>query len=166
MRDGYEIVFGATRRRKSLLPLARVCALVFFVVIAAGCGGKPMPVPTSGRVTFNGAPVGANKAAIRRGRIAFLPVESGEGCTLRAAAATLDRDGKYELSTFEPGDGVLPGEYNVVVFSLLSGPTMANPGAPIISEIPKRYERPGESGLSVTVPDQRAALTFDFELQR
>ena len=166
MRDGNEIVFGAARRRENLPPFVRVCALVFFIVLAAGCGGKPMPVPTSGRVTLDGVPVGGNKTAMWPARISFLPVESGEGITLRPSMANLDSDGRYKLSTFETGDGVLPGEYNVVIISLLSGPTMMNPKAPEISEIPKRYGLPGESGLSVTVPDQRAALTFDFELKR
>ena len=170
MRDGYAITSGAARRRESLLLPARVCALVLVAVVSAGCGGKPRPVPTSGRVTIDGVPVGAVETAPLPARISFIPKKGGEGPsegpTLRAATASLDSDGRYELSSFKPGDGVLPGEYDVVIISLLSIPTMMNPSAPEVSEIPKHYGVPGQSGLSVTVPDQRAPLTFDFPLKR
>ena len=154
-------------RRKSLVLFAWGCALLLLFVGATGCGdSRPRRVPVSGRVTFEGVPVGANPVAMWPARISFLPTTTGEGSPLRPASSNLETSGgRYQLSSFGPGDGVLPGEYHVVIVSMLSGPTMGNPTAPEVWEIPKRYGRPGQSGLSATVPDQRTPMTFDFELQ-
>ena len=158
MRRGHGIVRGVTHCRESLVPLGLTGALLVLAA-AAGCGGKRTIVPVSGRVTLEGA-------AVAQVRIAFMPTESGEGSPIRPASSGLDSDGRYKLSTFEPGDGAIPGEYDVVIVSITSGPTMQNPTAPEVWGIPRHYGRPGQSGLSVTVPDQRAAVTFDFDLKR
>jgi hypothetical protein len=144
---------------------AWICALPLLLLGTAGCDRGPHTVKASGRVTYEGAPVGKNPTEGFPARISFLPTQSGEGAPLRPASCMIDSDGRYELSSFSANDGVQPGEYDVVVVSILSGPTILNPQAPEIWEIPKRYGRPGDSGLKVTIPDQRAPLTFDFDLE-
>ena len=143
--------------------LAWLCTLL--LVGTAGCERGPHTVKVSGRVTYKGNPVGANAKQSFPARISFLPTQTGEGTPLRPASCTIDTDGKYELSSFSANDGVQPGEYDVVIVSILSGPTVFEPQAPEVWEIPKRYGRPGDSGLKVTIPDQRAPLTFDFDLE-
>ena len=165
MECGHETEIVKTRHRDGRMPLGRCCVLLFVAMGASGCNRVPQTVPVSGRVTLDGVPVGGNPAAMWKARISFLATKSGEDAPLRPASAQLDSDGRYELATFGPDDGVQPGEYDVVIVSILSGPTMANPTAPEIWEIPKHYGRPGESGLSVTIPDQRTDMTFDFDLK-
>ena len=166
MRDDFARMALASRYQTNMARFASIHFLVFFLIIATGCSNKTQPVPTSGRVTIDGAPVGANNYTTRPAKISFLPIKSREGITLHPAMSLLDREGKYKLSTFKAGDGVLPGEYNVVIISLLSGPSIADPNAPEILEIPKYYGIPGQSGLTVTIPDQRTPFTVDFELKR
>lgn len=72
-----------------------------------GCGddtgiGKRYPV--SGRVTFKGE-------SLKEGRIVFQPADATNG---RSASGEI-RDGSYRLTTLNPGDGALPGQYKVTV---------------------------------------------------
>ena len=86
-------------------------ALAVVLIALAGCGGKSVEtVKVQGTVTYKGQPV-------KQGDIAFQPVEIGEGRPRRAAVGKIDPQGTYSLSTFAPGDGVIPGEYKVVIIS-------------------------------------------------
>lgn len=124
---------------------------------AAGCGGRTV-VPVSGKITLEGAPVG-------HGTITFMPIKNSKDLPLRPASSELDSEGQYYLSTFGSSDGAMPGEYNVVIESLISGPTLAKPMAPRVWAIPKHYGQVSRSGLSATVLDQRSPMTFDFDLK-
>ena len=79
--------------------------LVLVLVGVVGCGGEPGTAPTvkvTGTVTYNGEPVeGAS--------VAFIP-ENG-----RPASGTTDPSGKFTLSTFESGDGAVPGKHTVAI---------------------------------------------------
>jgi hypothetical protein len=68
-----------------------------------GCGGEDGPVPVEGVVRLNGAPVAG-------ATVSFLPEGGG-----RPAVGATNRDGRFRLTTFESGDGALPGRYRVVV---------------------------------------------------
>lgn len=71
-----------------------------------GCGddgGLESRYAVSGTVTYKGAPV-------KKGSINFVPVKP-EG---HPAAGTIV-DGKYSLTTLNPGDGAIPGAYKVTV---------------------------------------------------
>jgi hypothetical protein len=78
--------------------------LVWMMVLlcTVGCGGSGT-VPVQGIVRLDGQP-------LRSASVQFVPEDSG-----RDATATTDQDGRFVLSTFEPGDGALPGNYKVVV---------------------------------------------------
>jgi hypothetical protein len=79
-------------------------ALALLVVTLAGCGGVK-PVPVDAVVTLDGKPLpGAT--------VLFVPNEGSRG---RPAHGLTDADGSLQLTTFEDYDGVLPGEYRVVV---------------------------------------------------
>src|SRR5262245_58442191 len=79
--------------------------LAAFVSLAAlGCTGSDTPVPVSGKVTVNGAPVGG-------AGITFHP-QGGKG---RPATAETAEDGTYKLTTMNPGDGALKGDYKVTL---------------------------------------------------
>ena len=156
-----EIARDITPPRKSLVFLGLAGALLALAAVA-GCDRGPTVVRVSGRVTFEGAPP-AGKFV---NKIMFLPTKSSRGSTARPATSALDSEGRYQLSTYGPGDGVTPGEYNVVIKSLFSGPTFSNGSAPEVWAIPERYGRASKSGLSATVPDGQSSITLDFDLKQ
>jgi hypothetical protein len=74
---------------------------VVAITVAAGCNAKSKPVKVSGTVTLDGKP------------IADVLVTFNSTTGGRPASARTDSAGKYELTTFNTGDGALPGEYKV-----------------------------------------------------
>ncbi|RMF87778.1 MAG: hypothetical protein D6741_20100 [Planctomycetota bacterium] len=145
-----------------------------------GCprdSGRPKTYPVEGVVTLNGEPVeGAT--------VVFSPVGGGEGETSpQAAQAKTDADGHYELSTFEAGDGAIPGEYAVIVTKYDVKPT---PGGPELESeegqmkafleaqqggddsavrnlLPAKYANAQTSGLKFTVKLERNSIDIKLE---
>lgn len=73
------------------------------LILSGGCGdGRPQLVPVSGRVVIDGQPV-------EHGNIRFYP----KG--YRAASGKLGAGGRFELTTYEAGDGCVPGKHAVTV---------------------------------------------------
>src|SRR5438445_6013116 len=71
-----------------------------------GCsGGVGNTVKTGGSVTLEGKPVGG-------ATVTFHPEKKEQG---RVAAGLTDEDGVFQLQTFVPADGALPGDYRVTV---------------------------------------------------
>ncbi|MBA2117683.1 hypothetical protein [Bremerella alba] len=94
---------------------------------AWGCSGNsdyPATAPVKGVLLYEGKPL-ANAS------ISLIP-DSG-----RPASGTTNVDGKFELMTFAPGDGAIPGEHRVLVQKY------AQPSGDLYSatksEIPMRY---------------------------
>lgn len=86
----------------------RSCLLLS--LLAMGCGGQAAPkdrVPTfkaGGIVTYKGQPV--EGALVRL--ISRTPEAMG-------ASATTDKEGRFQLMTYQPGDGAPEGNYLVVI---------------------------------------------------
>ncbi len=78
------------------------CAIISCLL--AGCGGNKNPAtyPVKGTVKFNGQPL---PDVI----VTFFPTEG------RPASGMTDAQGNYTLTTFDPGDGALPGSHKVTV---------------------------------------------------
>ncbi len=91
-------------------------ALVAFSVLCflAGCGGggggaeRPKTVKVTGKVQYKGLPVAGAS-------VVFL----GDGSSTPALGRT-DADGRFELTTFEPGDGAIPGTHKVTVSKIVA----------------------------------------------
>lgn len=81
----------------------RTLALLL-ILASCGCGGKDAPVKVEGTVTLDGKPL---EGAV----VAFVPVSEG----LRQAVGTTGSDGSFRLTTFNFGDGALPGEYKITI---------------------------------------------------
>lgn len=80
------------------------CLVLMVAVFAiAGCGPESRTSGVTGTVTFEGA-------AVPEGTITFYPKAGG-----RPAIGQIQSDGTYELSTFAPGDGAVPGEHKVAI---------------------------------------------------
>jgi hypothetical protein len=109
-------------------------ALALLAFIAVGCGGSRQ-YPVTGKVVLpNGSP-------LTGGMVVFHP-RVGEG--LHSANGPIGSDGTYELRTFKPGDGVMPGTYKVTIT-----PPPSEEDKP--SPVPARYLTPKSTPLEYTV---------------
>ena len=85
--------------------MKRILCLIL-AVAPLGCGDSPTS-PVAGVILLDGKPV-ANAA------VHFLPQsEAGHDAT-----GQTDQNGDFTMSTFKPKDGVVPGDYKVVVSPL------------------------------------------------
>jgi len=89
-------------RASDRLVIAVAIALV--AVAAVGCRRGPRVVPVSGVVEVDGVP-------LTSGAITVVPDHG------RAATGTIGKDGRFTLTTFVPGDGVILGRHRVVVIA-------------------------------------------------
>lgn len=134
---------------------------VCLTLIATGCGGSnPKTIKVAGKVSYNGGPV-------TQGSITFQPTKTAEGALSRPARGDIGSDGTYELSTFETGDGAIPGDYLVLVVTATGGPTPEEPKAKETWATPERFGSPIESPLEATVPaDHSGVLELNFDLDK
>lgn len=157
---------NSVRLPAGLVPLA---ALVITLVTMAGCGPSyPETAPVTGKVTLDGQPLST-------GKIVFYPKEG------RPAMGQIEPDGTYTLTTFEEGDGALPGEHKVtikatevvggqmpksfeeeVALGTKGGPTMS-PGE-LKWLAPSKYAQRETSPLAATVTLE-GENQIDFELK-
>ena len=92
-------------------------------VLAVGCRDAGMPTTkVSGQITFDGG------APPHSGTIAFslVPGTGVEGLPYRPGSSPFGTDGKFVVSSFAEGDGLLPGTYRVRI-TCLSGPPSTGP---------------------------------------
>ena len=135
-------------------------------LLAVGCDGGsgsdvPKTVPVSGVVTYNGQP-------LTHGEVVFTPKDTKIG---RSSRGEIGPGGKYSLTTFREGDGVVPGDFSIAVFCYEDPPPptseeLANPPAAFglrgKPAIPTRYLDPKTSGLTATVSE--SANVVDLKL--
>jgi len=151
--------------------LVRLLTVVLLVLVSGlGCSqsdsDRPATHPVTGTVTYKGELVdGAT--------VAFQSVDGTQG-----AMGVTDSDGKYTLTTFQSGDGAVPGEYRVKIFKheLQGGgaaaggedgpPSVAVPDQPVAKPkdlLPAKYANVTKSGLTATVGEE--GNEFDFSLE-
>jgi len=75
----------------------------------AGCNRSASMVHVGGKVSYHDG--SAPKGGVRIVR--FEPVKDAPAEKRRTASGNIAEDGSYELFTRMPGDGVIPGTYNV-----------------------------------------------------
>jgi hypothetical protein len=118
------------------------------VVCSYGCSGANRANVTGKVVRADGVPlVGATVVA-----------RSDE--TGKSARGITNANGSYELSTVEPGDGVVPGEYSVMVIENRGRPDNMKP--PTISD---KFADPSRSGLTFSVQAGEDKV-FDITVDR
>lgn len=153
------------------MPIAQIGRVVTLLgaVACVGCGDGM--VKLNARVTLDGKPLEGASVALY-----------GEGENRnRPAAGMTDANGMVTFTTFQPGDGVLPGEYKVVVIKspksvdeemasydrnnpedvkrMLARETGGNV-AFTPSTLPRSYLNPQTSPLSVKVPPDEDVVEF------
>jgi hypothetical protein len=123
-----------------------VCLLV--LVLTAGCSdGRPQRVTVSGQVLIDGQP-------LTIGNVKFVP----QGA--RPSSAKLDNNGRFTLTCYDGGDGVVPGKHRAQISAMeIMSPTTVKWLAP-----PKYADfRTSELEYEITEPtdDLMIELTWD-----
>jgi hypothetical protein len=133
-----------------------VVAIVAAVMPTAGCdSGLPL-VPVRGKVTFNGAQPPA------AGVVSFAPLAVAEGLPRRPGRATFDTDGEFQASSFQPGDGLVPGRYGVTITCQKSASSdQVDPQQ--FSYVRRGYQAPE---VVVEAGKQEIQVDFDVPLNR
>lgn len=150
------------------------CASLLTTAFLLGCTGaegdssRPATFPVSGVITLGGSPV-------EGAQVAFNP----EDPTGQGAFGRTDAEGRYQLTTFEAGDGAVPGKYIVMVTKYDVPPPEAEaseeeyvppeaggarPKAPK-NELPTKYSQMHTSDLRAVVSAE-GEKTFDFALTK
>jgi hypothetical protein len=137
--------YSAREHQHRLLPLPLVLSAPLCALLLLGCGdGRPERATISGHVLIDGQP-------LTRGSVLFVPARG------RPAGSAIDENGRFELTSFEKGDGAVLGEYRVAIR-----------GAEYLSETlikwhaPKKYANVDTSGLTATVDEPRDDLKFEL----
>lgn len=145
--------------RRALICSNSVLFLTCLVIVTmTGCGdGHPARSPVSGTISYNGKP-------LKIGSLLFVPVKGGP-----PAQGKVKGDGFYVMETFGTADGVIPGDYKVMITALTSSGGSGLPedtvkaNAEPVSVIPEWYGDLEKSGLLVTVVAGKHN-TIDFPL--
>jgi len=115
------------------------------VACVAGCGdGRPQRVPVSGTVLIDGAP-------LSYGFVTFVPA------TGRSASGQLDKEGRFTLGSYAPGDGVTPGTQRV---SVLARESLNDKQAKW--HAPKKYKDHDTSGIVIEITEPTDDLQIDL----
>ena len=137
--------------------MLRLLLILAAVLLLTSCGsGLPQTIPVSGRVTFDGKPPPA------AGIVQFVAVEAAEGFPLRPGTGAFGTDGRYRAQTFDPGDGLMPGKYTLSVECWDVPPDMS--GNPSKSHVPKKYQTPKTSGLTLEITPNMRSQVLDLDL--
>jgi hypothetical protein len=129
---------------------------------SVGCADGTLPdmVPIHGSVSYRGRP-------LDHGTVIFLPTTG-----TRQASGEIGRDGMYQLTTLEKGDGAQFGEYKIVIHSLEAHPgeptrmeyeEAAQRGLQRKQQVPLKYTSPETTPLEVMV-DVKHSGTENIEL--
>ena len=130
-----------------------------------GCGTKgPKLIKISGVVKFSdGSFIPVPGADERRppATITFTPADTGaEGATgekRKGASGKIGADGRFEMMTIKPGDGVVPGKYKVFITAVKVY------GDPKSSLVPQKYTKAETSGFEITVDKAKSDVEFTLE---
>ena len=126
---------------------------VLITALLAGCGPTgPTVIPIRGEVFYKGTPL----KDVPQGLVHYIP-STADG---RQASGRIQPDGSFVLTTFKKADGVVPGEYSIIVSAysraakLTREEVEARAGRGITPPrllIPEKYTDPTTSGLSDSV---------------
>ena len=132
--------------------------VIFSLTLTVGCEGsvdRPKTIPVFGKVTWNGEP-------LPMGRVQFVPSDSKK---CRPAVGDIDKEGNYQLMTFQPDDGVMPGSYKIFVDAKKEGDPnnlKTKGGIPIL---PRKYYDANNSGLTASIGDTDKEKVVDLVLE-
>jgi hypothetical protein len=137
-------------------------ACLMLALCLAGCGGSQKTTPVSGAVLLDGKPLAGAS-------VQFVPQGTG-----RQATGETDQNGQFAMSTFQPRDGMVAGEYKVVISPPMGTAdtaqyasveeamaAAAKPKPAAKPAFPEKYARADQTPLTQKVPVEG---TLKFEL--
>jgi hypothetical protein len=137
-------------------------AMILLTLVASGCSGGRRGVElvrVSGRLTCDGGPTPA------AGQVLFVPRHAAApGRPLRPGSATFAADGVFHVTSWTPGDGLVPGTYAVVIDCWQVPPTMDGPAAK--SFFAPAYGSAKTTPLELVVPVASGPLIAAFDVAR
>lgn len=158
-RSGYKIHMFIARGMKTWRYIRYASGLLALSAVAIGCNRQTgiVTIPIRGEVVYKGQ-------LLATGLVVYLPTGGGAA---RQASGKIEADGKFVLTTFKAGDGVVPGEYSIVVYPYDSpaGATRTREQMEAAAQsgaekpkhiIPEKYSDPTASGLTDTVNDEHS----------
>lgn len=124
-------------------------------LMGCGGGGAGGTCPVEASATVNGQPC---EDAI----VYFHPVD--EGVTPRAVGR-VQSDGKILVTTYKPGDGLLPGRYKITVSWRQKVPGSDRDGP---EQLPAKYNdlNPAKSGIKEIEAVAGETVRFELKLQK
>ncbi|NQT40222.1 MAG: hypothetical protein HQ581_22205 [Planctomycetes bacterium] len=135
------------------LLLAALCLVI------CGCSGSDLDtVKVSGKVTLDGGdwPMW--------GTITFVPVgEPPEGVPRKHGSAKFDTDGVYNVMTAGRVEGLVPGEYKIVVECYEQPPGINQDESPGKSFVDLKYVRTGTTDQTLTVKAGSGAIEYNHD---
>ena len=139
--------------------LARRLLWLTVLLCISGCGrsDRPQTVPVRGVITFGGG------TWPKPGRIIFTCVDPEAGYPLHPGTAEFNEYGEFVATTFERGDGLVPGTFRLSVECWEVPPNFD--GIPAQSIVPERYHNPATNGLAELVvrsSDDKRVLALDI----
>lgn len=136
------------------------------LAVGAGCDGSNRVYPVQGKITFEG------KQFQGGGAIAFVPLGNQAG---KAPGGEIAEDGSYQLTTYQPGDGSMIGDFRVVIMQVVEKEPESTPDGqkasmpiqivPMSERIPASYADYQNSPLTARV-EAKKLNEFDFDLKR
>lgn len=140
------------------LTLPTLMLALSMMTMVVGCGDDRGLVKVSGTVTLDDGPMPGE------GYLRFVPLTVAEGFSRRPGIAKFETDGKFQVQSFQPGDGLFPGEYAVFPYCWENAPTMGGP--PAKSYLPEQYTSEETPPFEFKVEAGKRAVVFDVSMRR
>lgn len=128
-----------------------VASMALLSLAFAGCGpageSRPEVIPVEGSLTINGKPA--------EGAMLVFHPSHGEEFDARGSRprANVEKDGHFQVTTYDAGDGLPAGEYDVAVL-WFDDPNSAAPH----DKLGGRYAVPGKPELHISVTPETSQL--------
>jgi hypothetical protein len=140
-------------RRAFEIPTWQRFAALSLPFLLAACSARPATVPVKGTLTVDSKPLA--------GAQVMFHAQDPQG---KDATGSTDAAGAFKLSTFQPGDGALPGSYKITVAysehragpavkdasEALDAPPKLSPQSLVL---PAKYAQPDQTILKHRVPE-------------
>jgi hypothetical protein len=127
--------------------------LALLGLACTGCEHGPRMYKVSGKVTFKGGSMPHAGVCT----VQFIPSTDTTATERKGAGGAINPDGTFEMHTRKPGDGVVPGEYDVT-FAIWPGPM--DPRSLILP----KYTSPSTTPFkNVKIDRDRSDLEFEVE---
>jgi len=136
-----------------------LATLLFSLSCVVGCGNSQATFPVRGQVAYSDG-----SSLPTSGQVVFESVELDPPLE---AKGFFETDGKFELTKFKGGDGVVAGDYKVAVVCNLPddrGQMSQHVYRRVSNPIDRRFTSPRSSPIRVTVSAETAPHEFRIEV--